>query len=48
MSAAGEEEFPPVPYTRPAWAAVPAEQFSLEVMKEGSIIEEIPLAGKDQ
>ncbi|KAJ1411992.1 hypothetical protein B484DRAFT_402465, partial [Ochromonadaceae sp. CCMP2298] len=41
-------EQPPVkrPYDEPSWSALPAEDFHLEVLKEGKIVETLPLTGK--
>lgn len=40
-------EFPELPYSPPSWSAVPAEKLSLEVLKEGSILERIDISAKE-
>ncbi|XP_077586705.1 kanadaptin [Stigmatopora nigra] len=38
-------KFPPLPYTEPHWGtAAPADAYSLEVVKNGTIVDKVPLA----
>eukprot|EP00039_Didymoeca_costata_P020389 m.341084 g.341084 ORF g.341084 m.341084 type:complete len:641 (+) comp19802_c0_seq1:132-2054(+) len=43
-----ESEFPEVPYQTPSWAANPKDDFKLEVLKNGTIVEEISLSDKSK
>ncbi|XP_057715149.1 kanadaptin isoform X2 [Corythoichthys intestinalis] len=40
-------KFPPLPYTEPHWGGpAPADVYSLEVLKNGTIVDKVPLAHK--
>jgi len=45
-SKAGEEKPLAFPYEEPEWGGLPPESYSLEVLKEGVIVEKVDLSGK--